>query len=83
MISLGAVRIGGGCVVGAQSVVMPGATLQNRAVLGAMSVAPTGAFLEEGGVYVGVKTPVKIFQQLPSTVGKDGEKSKNGSKVTG
>ncbi|CAM6097433.1 unnamed protein product [Calypogeia fissa] len=77
VVSLGTVKIGQRSVVGAQSVVMPGATLQHRAVLGAMSVAPTGAILEEGGVYVGVKTPKKIFQQQPSTANAHGKNSKD------
>ncbi|CAM6111386.1 unnamed protein product [Calypogeia fissa] len=79
--SLGAVKIGARSVVGAQSIVMPGATLQDRAVLGAMSVAPTGDILEEGGVYVGVKTPKRIFQQQPSNISAHGKNSKDvGSK---
>jgi carbonic anhydrase/acetyltransferase-like protein (isoleucine patch superfamily) len=69
-------------VVGAQSVVMPGATLQNRAVLGAMSVAPSGSVLEEGGIYVGVKTPVKIYQHQPFVDGAQTETSNDGAKVS-
>jgi carbonic anhydrase/acetyltransferase-like protein (isoleucine patch superfamily) len=69
-------------VVGALSVVKRGATLQNRAVLGAMSVAPSGSVLEEGGIYVGVKTPVKIYQQQPSVDGPQKETSNDRAKVS-
>lgn len=50
---LGVVRVGARCVVGAGSVVMPGASMEDGAVLGANSVAATGAVLRRGGVYVG------------------------------
>ncbi|OAE25147.1 hypothetical protein AXG93_3217s1640 [Marchantia polymorpha subsp. ruderalis] len=66
VMSSASVSIGRRCVVGAQSVVMPGSTLEDRSVLGAMSVAPRGATLETDGVYVGAPIPVRVKGTQPS-----------------
>ncbi|CAM6101924.1 unnamed protein product [Calypogeia fissa] len=64
-----ALRVGKGCVVGAQSVVLPGVTMHDDSILGAMSVAPDTMFLQGGGVYVGGRdgnAPVMISRQPTS-----------------
>ena len=47
------VRIGRGCTVGQSSVVFPGATMEDRSVLGALSLLPKGKRLPAGTVWGG------------------------------
>jgi non-ribosomal peptide synthetase-like protein len=47
------VRIGKGCTVGQSSVVFPGATMEDRSVLGALSLLPKGRTLPAGTVWGG------------------------------
>lgn len=47
------VRIGRGCTVGQSSVVFPGATMEPRSVLGALSLLPKGRTLPAGTIWGG------------------------------
>ncbi|EYU46303.1 hypothetical protein MIMGU_mgv1a021307mg [Erythranthe guttata] len=47
-------------VIGSQSIVLPGATIQKEVILGALSAAPMNSVLQRGGVYIGSQTPVMI-----------------------
>lgn len=47
------VRIGRGCTVGQSSVVLPGATIEDGAILGALSLLPKGRTLPAGSVWGG------------------------------
>ncbi|KAI5057660.1 hypothetical protein GOP47_0027675 [Adiantum capillus-veneris] len=58
------VRLGAHSVAGAHSVILPGATFEERVLLGAMSVAPKGSTLKKDSIYVGVQNAVKVHQQL-------------------
>lgn len=77
--SSGAVILAKRVIIGAQSVVMPESTLQDRAVLGALSIAPRGAILESDCVYVGAPIPVKV---KGSQFRPRNEKAKLSAKVT-
>jgi acetyltransferase-like isoleucine patch superfamily enzyme len=48
------VRIGNGVTIGADTLVLPGAQIEDQVVVGAGSVVPLGARLERCGVYEGV-----------------------------
>ncbi|MCO5574407.1 hypothetical protein L7F22_028192 [Adiantum nelumboides] len=63
------ISIGAHSVVGAQSVVLPGATIQKQVVLGAMSVAAEKSILKEGGIYVGIHNTLMINQYPPAQQG--------------
>ncbi|KAG6557173.1 hypothetical protein Mapa_001100 [Marchantia paleacea] len=62
-LATGAISVGANCVIGAQSVLMPGAILEDHSMLGAMSVATSSMRLQSGGVYVGVDSLVRIFNK--------------------
>jgi len=47
------VRIGAGCTVGQSSIVFPGATMEDRSILGALSLLPKGRTLPAGTVWGG------------------------------
>jgi non-ribosomal peptide synthetase-like protein len=47
------VRIGRGCTVGQSSIVFPGATMEERSILGALSLLPKGRTLPAGTVWGG------------------------------
>ncbi|EFJ28539.1 hypothetical protein SELMODRAFT_410953 [Selaginella moellendorffii] len=53
--------VGTGCVVGAQSVLMPGSCMEESSWLGALSVATSGFTLKQGGVYLGVENPTMVY----------------------
>ncbi|KAL2641753.1 hypothetical protein R1flu_009340 [Riccia fluitans] len=67
--------IGNQCVVGAQSVVMPGSTFKDRTVLGALSVASKGMTLETDGVYVGAPQAVRVKGSLTAQTKKENKVS--------
>lgn len=48
------VRIGNGVTLGADTLVLPGAQIDDQVVVGAGSVVPLGAHLERGGIYEGI-----------------------------
>lgn len=48
------------CVVGSQSIVLPGAAIQKGVILGALSAAPINSVLQKGGVYIGSQSPIMI-----------------------
>ncbi|XP_028780067.1 uncharacterized protein LOC114736418 [Neltuma alba] len=52
------VKIQDNSVVGSQSLILPGSTIQKNVILGALSIAPTNSTLQEGGVYIGSQTRV-------------------------
>ncbi|KAL0459272.1 UNVERIFIED_CONTAM: Long-chain-fatty-acid--AMP ligase FadD26 [Sesamum latifolium] len=56
----GKVEVQENSVVGSQSLVLPGATIQNEVILGALSAAPINSVLQRGGVYIGSQTPIMI-----------------------
>ncbi|OMO94048.1 AMP-dependent synthetase/ligase [Corchorus capsularis] len=47
-------------VVGSQSLVLPGTSIEKDVILGALSVAPQNSVLQSGGVYVGSQTPIMV-----------------------
>lgn len=49
------------CLIGAQSVIMLGATLEDESWLGALFVAPSNFMLQFDNVYVGVDFLVQIY----------------------
>jgi len=53
MLKLRPVKIGSGCTVGQSSVVFPGTTMEDRSILGAMSLLPKGKVLPAGSVWGG------------------------------
>ncbi|KAK4407365.1 Long-chain-fatty-acid--AMP ligase FadD26 [Sesamum angolense] len=56
----GKIEVQENSVVGSQSLVLPGATIQNQVILGALSSAPINSVLQKGGVYIGSQTPIMI-----------------------
>ncbi|KAF7805380.1 Long-chain-fatty-acid--AMP ligase FadD28 [Senna tora] len=56
----GKVKIEDNSVVGSQSLILPGSTIQKNVIIGALSVAPINSTLQEGGVYIGSQTQVAI-----------------------
>ncbi|PIN23551.1 Linolenate 9R-lipoxygenase [Handroanthus impetiginosus] len=56
----GKVEVHENSVVGSQSLVLPGATIQKEVILGALSIAPINSVLQTGGVYIGSQTPIMI-----------------------
>ncbi|KAL4576881.1 hypothetical protein LXL04_012981 [Taraxacum kok-saghyz] len=56
----GKIEVHDNVVVGSQSILLPGSTVQNDVILGALSVAPIDSVLQRGGVYIGSQTPVMI-----------------------
>lgn len=56
----GRVNVHENCVVGSQSIVLPGATIQKGVILGALSAAPINSVLQKGGVYIGSQSPIMI-----------------------
>ncbi|KAI3449916.1 hypothetical protein Pfo_006581 [Paulownia fortunei] len=56
----GKVEVQENSVVGSQSLVLPGATIQKEVILGALSAAPINSVLQRGGVYIGSQTPIMI-----------------------
>jgi non-ribosomal peptide synthetase-like protein len=53
MLKMRPVKIGSGCTVGQSSVVFPGTTMEDRSILGAMSLLPKGKVLPAGSVWGG------------------------------
>ena len=53
-ITIGSIKIGNNCVIGAGVIIMPGATLQNNVVLAAGALVTQNQVLEEGKTYVGI-----------------------------
>ncbi|CAN0891896.1 Long-chain-fatty-acid--AMP ligase FadD28 [Linum grandiflorum] len=53
-------------VVGSQSIILPGAVIQNNVILGALSVAPTNSTLQRGGIYIGSQAPIMIKNTMHS-----------------
>ena len=53
-ITIGRIKIGNNCVIGAGAIIMPGATLQNNVVLAAGALVTQNQVLEEGKTYVGI-----------------------------
>ncbi|KAK6164222.1 hypothetical protein DH2020_001086 [Rehmannia glutinosa] len=58
--SRGKVEVQENSVVGSQSVILPGATIQKEVILGALSAAPINSVLQRGGVYIGSQNPIMI-----------------------
>ncbi|KAH6812933.1 HXXXD-type acyl-transferase family protein [Perilla frutescens var. frutescens] len=56
----GKVDVQENCVVGSQSIVLPGATIEREVILGALSAAPINSVLLRGGVYIGSQSPIMI-----------------------
>ncbi|XP_075500760.1 uncharacterized protein LOC142539288 [Primulina tabacum] len=56
----GKVEVQENSIVGSQSVVLPGSTIQKETIIGALSVAPINSVLQSGGVYIGSQTPIMI-----------------------
>lgn len=52
------VKIEDNSVVGSQSIILPGSTIEKNVILGALSIAPLNSTLKEGGVYIGSQTRV-------------------------
>ncbi|PKI61096.1 hypothetical protein CRG98_018541, partial [Punica granatum] len=47
-------------VIGSQSLVLPGSTVEKDVILGALSIAPMNSVLQRGGVYIGSQNPTMI-----------------------
>uniref|UniRef100_A0A7N0UGY7 Carrier domain-containing protein n=1 Tax=Kalanchoe fedtschenkoi TaxID=63787 RepID=A0A7N0UGY7_KALFE len=60
----GKIQVGNNCVLGSQSVILPGSTLQENVILGALSAAPLNSTLQKGGVFVGSQAPVMVKNTL-------------------
>ncbi|GAA0144094.1 hypothetical protein LIER_04625 [Lithospermum erythrorhizon] len=56
----GNVEVHDNSVIGSQSLVLPGAVVQDDVVLGALSIAPANSVLRSGGIYVGSENPLMI-----------------------
>ncbi|KAG8389051.1 hypothetical protein BUALT_Bualt02G0189100 [Buddleja alternifolia] len=56
----GKVEVQENSVVGSQSLVLPGSTIQKNVILGALSAAPINSVLQRGGVYIGSQNPIMI-----------------------
>lgn len=56
----GEIEVQTNSVVGSQAVILPGSVIQKDVILGALSVAPINSFLQQGGVFVGSRTPVMV-----------------------
>ncbi|XP_073139829.1 uncharacterized protein [Henckelia pumila] len=56
----GKVEVQENSIVGSQSVVLPGSTIQKETIIGALSAAPINSVLQSGGVYIGSQTPIMI-----------------------
>lgn len=63
LLKLRPVRIGHGCTVGQSSVVFPGAVMEDKSVLGALSLLPKGKVLPEGTVWGG--NPLQEIRREP------------------
>jgi acetyltransferase-like isoleucine patch superfamily enzyme len=50
------IKVQDNTVVGSGSLLLPGSVLQENVILGALSVAPQGSVLLQGGVYVGAQS---------------------------
>ena len=61
------VRIGARCTVGQSSIVFPGATMEDRSVLGALSLLPKGRTLPAGTVWGG--NPLRQLDDANETAG--------------
>lgn len=64
--SCGKIEIQDNSVIGSQSLVLPGSTIQKDVILGALSVSPINSVLQGGGVYVGSQCPVMIKNTMHS-----------------
>ncbi|KAG6400961.1 hypothetical protein SASPL_137806 [Salvia splendens] len=56
----GNVQVYDNSVVGSQSIILPGATVERQVILGALSAAPMNSVLQRGGVYIGSQSPIMI-----------------------
>jgi len=54
IIKIGRIKVGDNCIIGARSVVMPGATLKDNVVLAAGALVTQNQILEEGKTYAGI-----------------------------
>ena len=53
-LTIGTIKIGNNCVIGARAIIMPGATLQDNVVLAAGALVTQNQILEEGKTYAGI-----------------------------
>ncbi|KAL8530629.1 hypothetical protein ACS0TY_007603 [Phlomoides rotata] len=56
----GKLEVQDNCVIGSQSLVLPGSSIQREVILGALSAAPCNSVLQRGGVYIGSQSPTMI-----------------------
>lgn len=54
IITIGRIKIGNNCVIGAGAIIMPGATLQDNVVLAAGALVTQNQILEDGKTYAGI-----------------------------
>ncbi len=55
-------RIGNNCLIGGETFIMPGVTIEDNVVLGAKSFVPKGMVLKSGRIYAGI--PAKELKKL-------------------
>ncbi|CAN1354733.1 Long-chain-fatty-acid--AMP ligase FadD28 [Linum perenne] len=60
------IKVQDNSVVGSQSIILPGAVIQNNVILGALSIAPTNSTLQKGGIYIGSQAPIMIKNTMHS-----------------
>ena len=65
------VRIGKGCTVGQSSIVFPGAVMEDKSILGALSLLPKGRVLPAGSVWGG-NPLAEIRREAGQPSGSDG-----------
>jgi acetyltransferase-like isoleucine patch superfamily enzyme len=58
------IKVQDNTVVGSGSLLLPGSVLQENVILGALSVAPQGSMLLQGGVYVGAQSLTLVKNTL-------------------
>jgi acetyltransferase-like isoleucine patch superfamily enzyme len=58
------IKVQDNTVVGSGSLLLPGSVLQENVILGALSVAPQGSILLQGGVYVGAQSLTLVKNTL-------------------
>jgi len=58
------IKVQDNTVVGSGSLLLPGSVLQENVILGALSVAPQGSVLLQGGVYVGAQSLTLVKNTL-------------------
>ncbi|KAF6158732.1 hypothetical protein GIB67_040246 [Kingdonia uniflora] len=70
-------------VLGSQSLILPGSTIQKDVILGALSVAPVNSVLQRGGVYVGSQTPIMVKNSMHALDERIEEMDMNYKKLVG